>query len=156
MNIYVGNEFFDAWCYVPLLLIAASFSAISTFYGAMFGALKKSVACMWSTVIGAIINLLVNYVFIKFIGTWGALIGTVSALLVMAMVRMLWANHYIQMKIYWRYLVIDIIILFTEGILVSLNWNIVCISLISIILFMLNHFDIIKSFFSLSKQINNV
>lgn len=141
MTLYVGKDFITAWRYVPLLLLAASFSAISAYYGSMFGALKKSVECMWSTLIGAIANVLLNYVFIRFIGTWGAIVGTVCAFFVIATVRLFWVNHYIRMKLYWRYLIIDIFITLTEGILISMNWHIVFVSVSAFLAFTLNHLD---------------
>lgn len=145
MSLYVGTDFIAAWHYVPLLLMAASFSAISAYYGSMFGALKKSVECMWSTVIGAVTNVVLNYFWIKMIGIWGGIIGTVCAFLIIAIVRMVWVNRYIGMKLYWRQLISDIMIALIEGILISLDWNIVFVSLVAIIMFIINHIDIIKT-----------
>lgn len=144
MQIYVGIEFIDAWRFVPLLLVAAAFSAISTYYGSMFGALKKSVECMWSTIVGAILNVVLNYIFIRRIGTWGAIVGTVCALFTMAFIRMIWVNYYIKMKIYWNKLIIDFMILFADGIIISLDWNIIIVSIGSMLLFILNHNDILQ------------
>ena len=44
MSIYVGNDFFSAWKFVPFLIMAAAFSAVAAYYGSMYGALKQSVA----------------------------------------------------------------------------------------------------------------
>lgn len=139
MAIYVGDEFVSAWRYVPILLVAASFSAISAFYGSMFGALKRSVECMWSTVIGAVINIILNYIFIMMIGTWGAIIGTLFAFVSIAFVRLFWVNKYIKMEIDWRFIVIDIIIALVESVLVSLDWNVLIVSMIAVIAFSINH-----------------
>lgn len=145
MQLYVGKEFLTAWRYVPLLLLAASFSAISTYYGSMFGALKKSVECMWSTLIGAVANVILNYVFIKHVGTWGAIVGTVCAFFIIAVIRMVWVNRYIKIIIYWRSLIVDVIVVLVEGILVSLDWHVIIVSAIAIAVFIINHIDIIKS-----------
>lgn len=144
MRIYVGSGFISAWRYVPLLLGAASFSAISAYFGPMFGALKKSVPCMWTTIAGALVNVILNYICIKLMGTWGAIVGTLCAFAVIAFFRMLWLNKYIKMKIAWRCLIIDIAIAMVQGLLVSLNWHIVIVSLIAIMLFLLNHLDFLK------------
>ena len=65
MNIYVGQSFTMAWCYVPLLLVAASFSAISSFFGSMLGAIQISKYTMYSTLVGGFFNVLLNYIFIQ-------------------------------------------------------------------------------------------
>ncbi len=144
MAIYVGNEFKEAWQYVPLLLVAASFSAVSAFCGSMFGALKKSVECMWTTIIGAIANIILNYIFISLIGTWGAIVGTVCAFFIIAVIRVYRVDKYIHIDIKFRVLAVDIIVAIIEGVLVSFNWNIVLVSFVSILILIINHFDYLK------------
>ena len=145
MSLYVGADFTAAWHYVPLLLTAASLSAVSAYFGSMFGALKRSVECMWSTIIGAIANVALNYFCIKMIGTWGAIVGTVCAFLIIAIVRIVWVGHYINVTLYWGQLIIDIMIALGQGILVTLDWNVAAVSAVAIIIFIINHLDIIKA-----------
>ena len=152
MDIYVGADFTSAWRFVPLLLLAASFSAISAFYGSMFGALQKSVECMWSTVIGAIINVILNYVCIKTWGVWGAIIGTLSAYIVISMLRQLMVNRHIKMDINYRKMIIDIAIAFGQAITVSADWHVTIISLVAIVLFIANH---IQELLFMMKKISN-
>ena len=144
MSIYVGTDFTSAWRYVPLLLLAASFSAISAYYGSMFGALQKSVECMWSTIIGAVVNVVLNYVCIKAWGVWGAIIGTLTAYIVISMLRQHMVNRYIKMDIHGRKLAIDIIITFAQSISVAMDWHIYIVSAAMIIVFIINHITEIK------------
>ena len=96
MKIYVGEAFVEAWKYVPLLLMSAVFSCIASFAGSLCVALKKSSITMWSTITAGILNLLVNYILIRKIGIWGAVIGTVFAYFVVAIVRLYKVNKYIR------------------------------------------------------------
>lgn len=145
MNIYVGTDFTSAWRYVPLLLLAASFSAISAYYGSMFGALQKSVECMWSTIIGAVVNVVLNYVCIKAWGVWGAIIGTLTAYIVISMLRQYMVNRYIKMDIQWRKMVTDILIAFVQSIAVAMDWHIYLISAVAITVFVINHIKELKA-----------
>lgn len=145
MNIYVGTDFTSAWRYVPLLLLAASFSSISAYYGSMFGALQKSVECMWSTIVGAIINVVVNYLCIKAWGVWGAIIGTLTAYIAISMLRQYMVNRYIIIDIHWRKMAIDIVIAFVQSIMVAMDWHIYIISATAIIVFSVNHITELKS-----------
>lgn len=145
MNVYVGTDFISAWRYVPLLLLAASFSAISAYYGSMFGALQKSVECMWSTIIGAVVNVVLNYVCITAWGAWGAIIGTLTAYIVISMTRQYMVNKYIKMDIQWRKMITDILVAFAQSIAVAMDWHIYLVSLTAIIVFVINHIKELKA-----------
>ena len=143
MSVYVGKEFVSAWQFVPLLLVAASFTAISSFYGSMFGALKKSVECMYTTLAGAFVNVIVNYYAIKLIGTWGAVVGTVCAFFVIAFSRMSIVNKYIYMEIHKLQLFFDIVLVLTQAVLVSVDWNGYAVSTVVLGCFLINHKDLL-------------
>ena len=81
-----GN-FYEAWVYAPLLLLAAIIGCYSIFFGTFYQMVKKSKKIMYTTVIGAIINLTISLCTIPFIGLWGALIGSVSSYLAITIFR---------------------------------------------------------------------
>lgn len=149
MNIYVGADFTSAWRYVPPLLLAAAFSAISAYYGSMFGALQKSVECMWSTIIGAVVNVVLNYICIKIWGVWGAIIGTLTAYIVISMLRQYMINRYIKMDINWKKMFIDILIAFMQTIAVSMDWHSYIVSIVAIAAFIINHTKELKTITSM-------
>ena len=41
MSIYVGKEFFESWVFVPFLILGTVFYSFGSFFGAIFGALKR-------------------------------------------------------------------------------------------------------------------
>ena len=135
MNIYVGNDFKEAWHYVPLLLNSAVFSAIASFYGSFYSALKKSINNMITTLLGAIINIVVNYIFIKYVGIWGAAIGTVVAYFAIAVTRIIDIRGLLQFSPGWIKLSFNAAIVLTQAVLVSLDYHPYMMSIISIILF---------------------
>jgi O-antigen/teichoic acid export membrane protein len=137
MSIYVGSGFSDSWRYVPLLLVSATFAAISSFAGSMYGAMKKSKNIMTTTLIAGIINVIINYIFIKMCGVWGAIIGTVTAYLVVAILRLLDVHRYIKIDYDVPKLMILTILTLTEAVLVSLNVNIILTCIFSLILYMI-------------------
>ena len=99
MIIYVGADFFEAWKFVPWLLVAASFSAVSAYYGAIYGALKKSVNVMLSTLFSAGINIALNFVLIPTIGIMGATTATAVAYVFIALYRMFDTRRYFKFQI---------------------------------------------------------
>ena len=144
MHFYVGEQFQDAWKYVPLLLVSAVFSSISSFYGSLYSAIKKSVNNMLSTFFSAIINILINFALIPFIGVWGAVIGTVVAYFFIAIYRTLDVRRYIHIKINWINFSINCLTVVVQAIFVSLDLFGWFFSIIAIVAFLINNKEIIK------------
>lgn len=137
MSVYVSQEFSESWKFVPLLLVSASFSAVASYFGSLYGALKKSVNNMRSTLIAAIINIIINYLCILWLGAWGAIIGTVTAYIVLALYRMIDVLRFIRFDPGWRTFILNACISLIQAILVSLDFHAWIISLIAVVLFFL-------------------
>ncbi len=137
MTIYVSQDFFESWRFVPLLLASASFSAVASYYGSLYGALKKSVNNMRSTLIAAIVNIIVNYLCILWFGAWGAIIGTVSAYLLLALYRMIDVLRYIKFDPHWKEFILNVLIVLIQAILVSMDFHNWVVSIAAIILFVI-------------------
>lgn len=151
MDIYVRSDSYgEVWRYVPLLIASAVFSAIAGYCGSMYGALKKSVNNMMTTLIAAIVNLIVNYVAILLVGLWGAMIGTVVAYLILAIIRIIDVERFVKIGIDWRKLIINFSLIIVQAVVVSLADFVVGIILsVSIMcLFILANKADFKSFFN--------
>lgn len=145
MGIYVGEDFFSAWVYVPLLLVSAVFSSIASYFGTMYGALKKSLNSMVTTVCGAVVNIVVNFIFINLVGVWGAVIGTVVAYALLANLRMINVRKYVKIRVEWTQYIINVSIVCTQAILASMDFYVYVASVCCILAFVLNNLDQIKS-----------
>ncbi len=148
MDVYVGNEFKSAWMYVPLLLASAVFSSISSYFGQLYAALKKPVNNMLSTFVGAVVNIVVNYIFIKMMGIWGAVIGTVVAYIVVAVFRMIDVRRFVEIQIDMPRFLMNCLIILAQSILVSVGMNPVIISVICIAVFLGINYHSIYGFLS--------
>ena len=135
MGIYVSAEFFESWKYVPLLLIAALFSAVSGFFGSLLGAMKKSQNLMWTTLAAGVANVVVNLVFIKIFDIWGAVIGTIVAYVVVALCRLISVKRYINIKLDTLKLCLLLAVCFAQAVLVSMDVNILLTSFVAVIAF---------------------
>ncbi|WP_296879681.1 polysaccharide biosynthesis C-terminal domain-containing protein [Thomasclavelia sp.] len=139
MNVYVGSSFNNAWRYVPLLMVAAVFYSISSFYGSIYIALKKTISSTITTLISATINILINYFFIQTIGVWGAILGTLTAYFVMSQIRINDVNKYININIDWIKYGINVMIILIQAVFISLNISLYIISIMAIVLFIINN-----------------
>lgn len=136
MSIYVGKSFFEAWQYVPLLILSAVFAALSSFMGSLYSALKKSKNIMVTAIIGAIVNIVVNYIFIIKLGIWGAVIGTVIAQLFITVARMINIRKYLKFDYNICLFIALLCISCIQAIFVGLGKHIILISIISFLAFL--------------------
>ena len=138
MGIYVAEEFFSSWTMVPLLVVsAAAFSSIAAFFGSLYGALKKSVNNMLTTLASAVTNLVVGYFLISKIGAMGAVISTLVAYGVLAISRMLDVGRYVKFRVGYMNYAVNCLILIVHAIAVMMDFYIVPASIIAVIVFLL-------------------
>lgn len=86
-KILLKSDFYSAWKFVPLLLLAAMFGAFSTYFGTFYNAIKDNNKLMVSTLLGATVNIVLNFLLIPKSGGIGAAIATVISYALIAIIR---------------------------------------------------------------------
>ena len=87
LTILVSNSFISAWKYSIILLIATLFNVFSQFWGTGYHASKQTKSILNTTIVGAIVNIVFNLLFINKLGLYAASISTLLAYLVMWILR---------------------------------------------------------------------
>lgn len=93
------KDFYDAWKYVPFLLIAYVFGAMAGLIGGIFSAVKDTKMCSYSTIAGALLNIILNIILVKSIGVIGAAVATLISYFVVWCIRVLNVKKYINLRI---------------------------------------------------------
>lgn len=109
LPILIKGEFQDAYNYIPVLIIATYFSNMSSFFGGIFTAYKNTKIMGTTTLVSAVINIIVNIVLIKFIGIWAATLSTLIATFFVYVQRKKKIRRYVKIRSHIRWL--DFIIL---------------------------------------------
>ena len=94
-----SDEFYQAWIYVPLLVISIVFGSLSSYVGGIFVAVKDTGIIARSTLIGAAVNIVLNIVFVYWLGAIGAAISTVVSHVLVWVMRMTYVRRYIKLEI---------------------------------------------------------
>lgn len=94
-----AGEFYEAWRFVPILFISAIFNGLSGVLASVFYAVKKTKILMVSTIAGAGVNILLNFVLIQAIGIQGAAIATAFGFICVWFVRFWTTKKYITIQI---------------------------------------------------------
>ena len=93
-KVLFAKEFYVAWKYVPILLIYIVFNTLSGTVGAVFSAAKETKKLAISGVIGALTNIVLNFVLVYEYGAMGAAIATLISSVVIWMLRVYYSKKY--------------------------------------------------------------
>lgn len=121
-RVLVAPSYYDSWEYVPILIIATSFSCFVNFLGSIYMAEKKSVMAMVTALAGAGTNVVLNLILIPRIGATGAAIATVAAFIVVFVARAIHTRKYIEVNLNPPLLALQTMILVAQcGVLLYLK-----------------------------------
>ena len=96
-----AKDFFEAWKYVPPLLVGTAFNGLALFEGCLFTAVKKTKSISRTTMVGAGVNTILNFSLIPVIGAYGAAIATMVGYMVIWGVRACELRKIVKMKVNW-------------------------------------------------------
>lgn len=98
-RILYANDFFVAWEYTGMLVIANLFAATGVCISGVFNAVKDTKTLATTTAIGGVVNTIFNAILIPILGVQGAVIATVISNIVVWLWRMRKVRSYIILKI---------------------------------------------------------
>lgn len=93
------KEFFIAWRFVPILLFASVFSGLSSFLGTVFTSAKRTKSVFITTMVGAVVNIILNFSLIPYFGGYGAAIATAIGYIVTFFARLKGANKIMELNV---------------------------------------------------------
>lgn len=140
-SFFVKKDFIQSYLYVPVLILAMYFSNISGYYGGIFSAHKDTKIMGTTTFVAAIINLVVDVVFIKYIGIWAAAISTLISTLSVYVYRRIKLKKYVNLNENYVNLVlswISVIIAFALYYYDNFILRIVCLILLLVYVIYIN------------------
>lgn len=86
-ELFIKGDYSAAYPQIPILFMGFFFSLLSAFYGGIYVANKKTVSMGVTTFAAAIINLVIDLLFVKLIGIYAASISTVAGYLFLFVFR---------------------------------------------------------------------
>ncbi len=101
----------EAWRYMPMLIIAAMYSALSGFIAAPFRAYKDSRGLFSSVSIGAIINILLNLILLSVWNVVGAAVATAVSFIIVWLIRINTVQRHVKIHRHIRDFAVCIILL---------------------------------------------
>jgi O-antigen/teichoic acid export membrane protein len=164
-SILFAKNFYNAWIYVPFLLVGFMFSGLAAFLTPIFSAAKKTSVLFLSTLISAIVNIIFNILFVGYITKIGAdlkiaaigsAIATAISFSLLWIIRFRKLKEYIKLDINLKKHTISYIIIIIQAILFMINFNsLICysINLFLFVIIIIIHKNAITVLFQKSKEL---
>lgn len=120
-RITLKNDFFEARYYIPLMMLAVIISCLSTYFGSLIIAYKKTKVAMTGMLLGAFFNLLLAILLVKPMGIWGVLIASIICYLTILIHRIINVRKEIMLDIHLEIIIPQFVILIAETILMCFD-----------------------------------
>lgn len=107
--ILAAEQYYEAWQYIPLLVGATTFSCVASFLSSIYMVEKKSICTLVTTMIAALLNIILNIWLIPIYGIYGACVATFISYFAMFLIRALHTRKYVKISWDIKKLIINII-----------------------------------------------
>jgi O-antigen/teichoic acid export membrane protein len=147
MSLLVATEYFEAWKYSPFLILSMVFASFSSFLGTNYIAMKKTNGILKSTILGAVINIVLNCVLIRVIGMNGAALATMISFLITWLYRVFDTKHFVIIEYRVKTLGLSIVLLVVYAIWLVLGYKYEMIigSIVFLLITALNYKEILNA-----------
>lgn len=137
-------DFFSAWIYVPVLMIAFVFNGLSAYLGTIYTSAKATKMLFYSTITGAIFNIILNFYFIPKLGVMGAAIATLLSYFLIWLIRLINSSQFLKIEINIFRTAVGFILLFLQSIVVINLENSLFICFLLLVLIILLNFKYLR------------
>lgn len=145
--IMINHKYATAYLYIPPLVIGTICNVAICLYSQIYLAKKMSRKVASTTIMGAVINILINIIFIRRIGLYAASISTAISYFIMMIYRHFDLKKYVNIKID-KIFIVETFIIFTFSIILyyqnNFYLNIINLVIVCIYAFSTN-FNFLKS-----------
>lgn len=153
--IFINEAYNEAYVYIPIVMIATYYSNLSSFYGGIFSAYKDTKIMGTTTIVAAVINLVIDLLLVNTLKIYAACFSTLIANLIVYFYRKKKLKKYLKLKeLKWQgpmlFLAIICLAYYAKyipgvGYNLVLIWTINVISLLIAVLYsLLNNWKFIK------------
>ncbi|MBQ2640353.1 MAG: oligosaccharide flippase family protein [Bacilli bacterium] len=142
--ILINYKYNEAFNYIPILVLATVFNVAICMYTGIYIAKKMTKQVASTTIMGAIINIVINLVFVKILGLYAAALSTAISYFVMMIYRHIDLKKYVKIT-YEKGLIIKTILIFTFSIILYYQHNLI-LNIINLLIVVIYSFLINRKF----------
>lgn len=146
-KLLVSEAFYASWQYIPFLVMATVFTCIVNFLGSIYMVEKKSMLSLATTTVGALTNIVLNFLFIPRFGVNGAAFATFISYFVVFLFRAVDTRRFVRMHYSGLRLAVNTILLLIQSLVMIFefpNWIFIEIGL-TVLMILLNAKELLMS-----------
>jgi len=98
--IFLGEKYYLCYKFVPVLALSMAFQNFASFYGTIYLSLKSTKTLLYTSILSTIINVSINFVFLRVYGIKAAVISSFLSFFIMWIIRVIDSRKYIKINIY--------------------------------------------------------
>ncbi len=118
-HLLYSKEFFSAWTYAPILLIAVYFGSMVAFYSPIYLAHKKTNRLFFFTLVGAVITVVFSFILVPAFGVFGATISSVISYFSIYLSMAIDSQKYLVIATNQTPYIVSVVILVCQAALIS-------------------------------------
>lgn len=120
-RIMFSADFYEAWRYTPVLILAYLFYTTSSFWGTIYTAAKKTNMLFYSTVVAAIGNIVLDLLLTPRFGAMGAAFATMVSYFIVCSMRMIDSRKIMTLDIEWKVVLFELLLIVLQILIISLD-----------------------------------
>lgn len=120
-DFFINDAYNEAYYNIPIYMVAFLFNVIIGLLGAIFVATKKSIEIVKTTLIAAIVNIIVNIILVRYIGLYAASISTLIGYFIAMVYRIIITKNYINITYEYKSYIKMVFILLISIIIYYIN-----------------------------------
>lgn len=121
----IGVEYAESFFYIPIIMLTAAVSTLNSFWGVGYFAYEKTGGAFKTTIIGAIVNLILSFVLIRDFKLYGIAFACLLAYLVMWIMRYISMAEYFYIRIRIKEIIVPVIMVIASYYIYYLNQNLI-------------------------------
>lgn len=107
-------EYFDAWTFVPFLTLCSMLTCLNQFLNSVYVVYKRSAGSLFTMLAGAVLNLILNYLFILQWGPWGVTPASFLGLMLVFLLRAYSTRGLLEIDFHPAWLVLNLALVLAE------------------------------------------
>lgn len=128
LKVYVSKSYYEAWKYVPFLIVGSVYMTLGTFFGTSYSVHKDSVGYVVSGFSGAILNVILNYFLIPKWQVYGAAFATCVSYVTVFIYRYFNTQKYLKYNLHTSEFIVGSILLILSSVMIYVDTTVGLIS----------------------------
>ena len=148
-KILFAESYFASWIYIPILAAATVFCSLDTFLGSVYQTVKRTSMSLYTSIVGGVANVVLNFLLIPSYGAIGASIATLASYFLVYVLRAATMGRFLRFEMCHLKLAVNTVIIFAIAAVMTCygneKWGIAVSAGLLLVSIVFNSRDVIRA-----------